>query len=340
MNRERKSRKLGWSTPVAIILLLVIGVGLFGVYLWEKRQQKLEADLYAEEEPFVSARTTLDYDGTEYTLRGDLDTYLLIGLDKYSETLSNPEHYTNNQQADFLFLVVVDKTNKSYSAIHLNRDAMTEITRLGMSGKKIGSFTGQLALSHTFGSGGKDSCRNTVRAVSGYLCDVPIEHYLSLTMDAIPILNDLVGGVEVYVKDDFSAIDPSLVQGQTIRLKGQQALTFVRTRYYVGDSSNLSRMERQQAYLDGLYKQITLKLNEDNGFGTKFASKLVDFSVSDLTTDELAGLAERLKDYTFTGIESIGGEAVRGEEYIEFYTDEADLQALVVRVFFTRARAR
>ena len=340
MSRAGKSRKTSWSTPVAIVLLLVIGVGLFGIHFWENRQKEAEASRYTEEEAFAPARVTLSLDGTDYTVRSDLDTYLLIGLDKVTETLSDPELFTNNQQADFLFLMVVDKTAKSYSAIHLNRDAMTEITRLGMSGKKIGSFTGQLALSHTFGSGGKDSCRNTVRAVSAYLEGVPIEHYLSLTMDAIPVLNDLAGGVTVYVEDDFSAIDPSLVQGQTIRLKGQQALTFVRTRHYVDDSSNLSRMERQRVYLKGLYEQMTLKLHEDDGFGARFASRLVDFSVSDLTTDELSALAERLMDYSFTGIETIRGEAVLGEKYVEFYTDEDDLRDLVVRVFLSPPRTK
>lgn len=340
MRRAGKNRNTSWSTPVTIILLLVIGVGLFGIHFWEKKDRESEAALYPEEEAYAPARVTLTLDGTDYTLRDDLDTYLLIGLDKFSDTLSDPELFTNNQQADFLFLMVVDKTAKSYSAIHLNRDAMTEISRLGLSGKRIGSFTGQLALSHTFGSGGKDSCRNTVRAVSEYLRGIPVEHYLSLTMDAIPVLNDLVGGVTVYIEDDFSAIDPSLVQGQTIRLRGQQALTFVRTRHYVDDSSNLSRMKRQQAYLNGLYDQVSLKLQADDGFAARFASRLVDFSVSDLTTDELSALADRLKDYAFTGIDSIDGEAVLGEKYIEFYTDESDLRDLLIRVFLTPARSQ
>ena len=333
MNRARKSRKTNWSTPVIILLLVVIGVGLFGIHVWEQRQREQEATRYTDEDAFVPSRLTLEYEGKSYVLRNDLDTYLLVGLD----TLSDPELYVNNQQADFLFLMVVDKSNKSYSAIHLNRDTMTEIQRLGMSGKKIGTFTGQLALAHTFGSGGKDSCRNTAQAVSTYLGDVPIEHYVSLTMDAIPVLNDMVGGVTVFVEDDFSAVDPSLKQGENVRLAGQQALTFVRARHYVDDNSNLSRMNRQRSYLNALYEQMEKKMREDEGFGARLASSLMDYSVSDLTTDEMANLAERLKDYRYTGIETIRGEAVLGEKYMEFYTDEDALQELLVRVFFKAA---
>lgn len=337
MRRAYKSRRSNRSTPVIIFLLMVIGVGLLGVHLWEQKQRDKEAALYETEDPSPVERVTLTRDGITYTLRDDLDTYLLIGLDKYTDTLSDPELFTNNQQADFLFLMVVDKTAQTYSAIHLNRDAMTEIQRLGMGGKKIGTFTGQLALSHTFGSGGKDSCRNTVQAVSHYLGGVPVEHYVSLTMDAIPVLNDLAGGVPVFIEDDFSAIDPSLEQGKTIRLRGQQALTFVRTRHYVSDNSNLSRMNRQRTYLNALYEQMEQQLRTDDGFAARLASKLSDYSVSDLTTTELSNLADRLKDYRFVGIDPIRGEAVLGEKYIEFYTDEADLQALLIRTFFREA---
>ena len=341
MNRARNSRKPGRPTLIIIVLLLVIGVGLFGVSQWEKRQVETEiAQFDTTEDEFIPDRVTLEEKGETYVLRDDLDTYLIIGLDKVTDTLSDPEYHTNNQQSDFLFLMVVDKSAKTYSAIHLNRDAMTEIQRLGMSGKKIGTFTGQLALAHTFGSGGKDSCRNTVRAVSHYLLDTPVEHYFSLTMDAIPVLNDLVGGVTVHIDDDFSAIDPSLEQGKDIHLQGQQALTFVRSRWYVDDGSNLSRMNRQREFINALYGQMTQKLQEDNGFAARLASRLADYSVSDLTTTELSNLADKLKDYRFTGIETIQGEAILGEKNMEFYTDESDLRALVLRMFFSADRRK
>ena len=63
-------------------------------------------------------------------------------------------------------------------------------------------------------------------------------------------------------------------------------------------------------------------------------SKLADFNVSDLTSDEMVNLAEKVKDYRFTGIRSIPGEATLGEKYMEFYTDETALQELVMEIFF------
>ena len=123
--------------------------------------------------------------------------------------------------------MIVDKTAHSFSALHINRDTMAEIQRLGVGGVKLDTVTAQLALAHTYGSGGRDSCRNTVQAVSRYLYDVPVQHYFALPMDAIPVLNDLAGGVTVHVDDDFSNTDPSIVQGKDVTLRGDQALTFV-----------------------------------------------------------------------------------------------------------------
>ena len=155
-------------------------------------------------------------------------------------------------------------------------------------------------------------------------------------MDAIPVLNDLVGGVTVHVDDDFSKVDPTIVQGKDITLQGQQALTFVRNRMGVADQTNLSRMNRQREYLNALYRQLSAKLKTEDGFAARLASKLSDYTVSDLTTTELSNMADRMKDYPFTAIYTIRGEAVVGEEVMEFYTDEADLQDLVIRLFFRR----
>lgn len=143
-----------------------------------------------------------------------------MGLDKYAET--EESNYLNNEQSDFLMLLVMNKETGACTPIQLNRDTMTKIQILGVRGDVAGTFTGQLALAHTYGSGERDSCLNTAEAVSNLLYGVDIDHYISITMDGVAILNDLVGGVEVEVMDDFSSIDSTLVQGETVTLMGNQ----------------------------------------------------------------------------------------------------------------------
>ena len=319
-----------------MILIAVIGGGLFAVSYFEKREQSREAEAISASEAASVQPLQLYYNGRWYRLRDGLETCLLLGIDKFSDYAATfvEGDLLNDLQSDVLLLMIEDKAAGSWTALQLNRDTMCEIRRLGISGEKTGTVFQQLALSHTYGSGGKDSCRNSVKAVSRLLYDVPIDHFYAVTMDAIPVLNDLVGGVTVHVDDDLTAADPVLVQGTDVTLHGDQALHFVRARKSVTDGTNLSRMNRQRVFLDALYTQMRTRLQNDSRFALSMANRLADYSTSDLIPEELSELAERLKDEEFRGIQTTMGEAVEGEKYIEFYPDETRLKESVLQLFF------
>ena len=215
-----------------MILIAVIGGGLFAVSYFEKQEQSREAEAISATEVSAAQPLQLYYNGRWYRLLDGLETCLVLGIDKFSDYAATfvEGDLLNDLQSDVLLLMIEDKAAGSWTALQLNRDTMCEIRRLGISGEKTGTVFQQLALSHTYGSGGKDSCRNSVKAVSRLLYDVPIDHYYAVTMDAIPVLNDLVGGVTVHVDDDLTAADPVLVQGTDVTLHGDQALHFVRAR--------------------------------------------------------------------------------------------------------------
>lgn len=335
MRQAHRPKNSKSSVLITALLLAVIGAGFLGIRLYEQRQEAERAALYVDE-PYQSNRIELNYEGVDYRLRDDLDTYLFLGIDKFTDNLPQGEFYRNFQQCDFLFLMIVDHSNKSYSALHINRDTMAEIRQLGLNGQTVGTEIAQLALSHTYGSGGKDSCRNTVWSISRLLYDMPIDHYVSITMDGVPVLNDTVGGVVVHVTDDFSSVDPAIEMGKDIRLVGDQALTFVRTRMSIGDGTNLGRMRRQREYINALYLQMEERMQSDERFGYRLASALSDYVISDLTTDEMSNTANTLRDYRFTTIYSIEGEANYDSHYVEFYPDEAALQQQVIKLFFEK----
>ena len=319
-----------------MILIAVIGGGLFAVSYFEKQEQSREAEAISANEVSAAQPLQLYYNGRWYRLRDGLETCLVLGIDKFSDYAAIFEEgdLLNDLQSDVLLLMIEDKAAGVWTALQLNRDTMCEIRRLGISGEKTGTVFQQLCLSHTYGSGGKDSCRNNVKAVSRLLYDVPIDHYYAVTMDAIPVLNDLVGGVTVHVDDDLTAADPVLVQGTDVTLHGDQALHFVRARMSVADGTNLSRMNRQRVFLDALYTQMRTRLQNDSRFALSMANRLAEYSTSDLIPEELSELAERLKDEEFRGIQTTMGEAVQGEKYLEFYPDEEKLKTEVLSLFF------
>lgn len=324
----------GTAAILAVVLVLLAGMLL--LQRWENTQgapvsSSGEASSVEADAP-VDGREITYYNGTAYAKREDLETVLLLGVDKFEG--ETPEGYLNNQQADFLLLLVMDKQNETCTPIQLNRDTMTQIQILGVTGEPAGTFTGQLALAHTYGSGEEDSCENTVLAVENLLYGVEIDHYVSLTMDGVALLNDLVGGVTVEVLDDFSGIDDSLVQGETVTLKGQQALTYVRSRGGLEDSSNLHRMERQRQYLAALQQQLKAAVQQEDGFTLDALLQLNEYMVSDCTVNQLSDLGDSLATYQVSDILTTPGDAQEGEEFMEFTVDEAALQQLVMDVFY------
>lgn len=275
----------------------------------------------------------VEYQGKIYIPKDNLTTVLIMGLDKF-EREEQILAYTNTMQSDFLLLAVIDEETQTCDLLHLNRDTMTEIPRLGFGGSDTGSFVGQLALAHTYGSGGSDSCLNAVKAVSQFLGGVKIDHYMTLTMEAVGTINDLVGGVTVTLLEDFTAFDPEMEQGKEMTLKGDQALLYVRNRQGVGDESNLSRMERQRQYLSAFYGELMEANRKVNGFLSSTLLKVNDDFQSDCNVNQLEQLSDLLEVCTMNPIVSIEGEAVRGDEYIEFYADEDSVKQTVLSLFY------
>ena len=324
------------GTAAILAEVLVLLAGMLLLQRWENTQDAPVSSpgpsSAVETDAPVDGREITYYNGTAYAKREDLETVLLLGVDKFEG--ETPEGYVNNQQTDFLLLLVMDKENETCTPIQLNRDTMTQIQILGVTGEPAGTFTGQLALAHTYGSGEEDSCENTVLAVENLLYGVGIDHYVSLTMDGVALLNDLVGGVTVEVLDDFSGIDDSLVQGETVTLQGQQALTYARSRGGMEDSSNLRRMERQRQYLSALQQQLKAAVQQEDGFTLDALLQLNEYMVSDCTVDQLSDLGDSLAAYQVSDILTTPGDAQEGEEFMEFTVDEAALQLLVMDVFY------
>ena len=154
-------------------------------------------------------------------------------------------------------------------------------------------------------------------------------------MDAIPIINDMVGGVTVTVEDDFSKADPSLVQGETITLRGEQALHFVRNRLDVADGSNLSRMGRHRAYLHGFEDAFHGAAEKDRELVLKMYDAVHDYLVTDMGSKSISRLASQCQSYENGGVVTVDGAVKMGETFMEFYPDETSLRQVVLDLFYS-----
>ena len=328
MGKKRNDkRKLMRGLAVALLAVFLLTGAFLLLELWEKRQS-----IFPEQK---TENTVYEYNGVEYMKNEDVESFLILGLDKFEDAINN-DSYNNDQRADFLMLLVFDNSEKKFTAVHLNRDTMVNMNVLGVAGQKIGTVNKQLALAHPYGNGRDVSCRNTADAVSELLNGVKVNHYLSITMDAVPILNDLLGGVEVTVLDDFSGIDDTLIKGETVTLHGDHALTYVRERYGLEDSSNSTRMVRQRQYMTAVYDKAMLKIENDDNFVIEASSKLADYIVSDRSVNQLQEIAKKLSQYKFTEIETLEGESVVKDGLMEFRPDADSIDKIVFELFYKK----
>lgn len=333
MDMKHKSRKAAVVLTGCIFAAAALLMFVFGLIeqLISEAENIPAAGLSSAED---SSDGTLYYKNAWYVPEESLETLLVLGIDK---RLDGSEDRAESEQVDFLALLVIDIERERFRILHLNRDTMTDIPMPDAAGIVMGTFRGQLALAHAYGSHDDSRCRNTVRAVENLLFGTEIDHYLSLTMDAVAILNDSIGGVAVTLPVDMESLGKA---GDVVTLTGDQALYYVRERSGLEDSSNLQRMERQQQYISALFAAFseTAENNTENTFETLL--HINEYMVSDYTAEQLSSLIEKLGGYTYDGILTLAGEAVQRNEYMEFRIDEAAARQTVVDLFYHPADSR
>lgn len=267
-----------------------------------------------------------------------VQTYLFIGTDKSGNEDAEGEEY-HGSMADALMLVVVDKEEKTYGILQLNRDTITEVPMLLQDGSANASAQMQLCTAHWYGKDKAASCDNTVETVSKMLGGLPIDGYYALKMDAMPLLNHEVGGVTVTLEDDMTKLDPAMKKGTTLTLTDRQAELLMQSRYTMEDDRNTQRMRRQQIFLKAFMKKIK-KQNAGNVNATvKLYDRLRPYATTDIKMNDLTALLKDMQGYTDKGIITIDGTSKIGEKlhdgkkHWEFYMDEDSLETSMKQLY-------
>ena len=283
-------------------------------------------------------RPSITYGGASYPLKRNMSSLLLIGTDNYiddDKQVYDDEYYHNFNLADFLVILVFDHDRKTVTPFQVGRDTMCEVTRMNIAGQPLESRIMQITLSHSYGTGKEDSCINTRNCIEKLLFQVPIDNFLAFTMDTVPLINDLVGGVTVTLESDIPPLGSQFVKGATVTLKGKNALTFVRYRDKTLMDGNLTRMANQRLYLDGFTDAARKAAGEDADLAIKAFKLANPFLCTDLTVDQIQRIADDLLAYEIQPFVTPDGvyELRSGENFPGFYVDEASLWSCVKSTF-------
>ena len=295
--------------------------------------------LFEEEtEAPVKAVGSVKLNKKTYCYYHQIESYLFLGTDYTGNGHSGTGDYVGDM-ADFLTLLVIDRTDKKYSVLQLNRDTMTKVRLIQKNGEGRATATQQLCTAHWYGGNVKHSDRNTLETVEKLLGGIKINGYYTLSMEYIPEINKAVGGVEVTIEDDFSDADPSLEKGKTLTLTDEQAVHYIHDRMNVGDGENTSRMRRQKLYMEKWYEKALRKLKEEPNWVNSLYREFMEISSTNLKGRDISKIVNRISSYSSEGIKTIDGTVKLGKalgdglEHTEFYLSQDSLVSVMKELY-------
>jgi len=315
---------------VDLVLLILLAAAVYFAQTEKNEIPETQDDVDSYYARFI------EHDGQVYPVKRGIQTLLLIGKDAMEgrRPVSDVETFYNDDLADFLLVLAFDHENKTVTPLEINRDTMCDVPWLSVNGLVGGYARLQVTMAHIFGTGKQDSSKNVVTAVTGLLYGAPIDHYFTFSMDTVPIINDLVGGVTVTLEDDVPSLGPDYVKGNTITLKGNEALRFVRARDVSVIDSNVSRMGHQRLYMNAFINQAGAKLKQDQDFILRAYDKVERFLITDLTVETVSELINDFYEYEVLPIQTYSGTYSWSEvETAQFEPDAESLWACVQNTF-------
>ena len=340
MNGKKKTMRAVIEIIIAVLVIIAVYFIIRGMDRHDVRirQAATENEMQRVWKEFQEKPVSIKLHKKTWKFAHPVQTYLFIGTDKSGNEDAEGEEY-HGSMADALMLVVVDKEEKTYGILQLNRDTITEVPMLLQDGSANASAQMQLCTAHWYGKDKAASCDNTVETVSKMLGGLPIDGYYALKMDAMPLLNHEVGGVTVTLEDDMTKLDPAMKKGTTLTLTDRQAELLMQSRYTMEDDRNTQRMRRQQIFLKAFMKKIKKQNAGDINATVKLYDRLRPYATTDIKMNDLTALLKDMQGYpdkgiiTIDGTSKIGEKLHDGKKHWEFYMDEDSLETSMKQLY-------
>lgn len=336
-----KNKNIPFLILSVALVLVLIGVLILAINHDRTANHVIPPSTDTESEyPEKWQEGVISYKDKQYKFNSDISTYLFLGIDK--ETPDAPVNGTaTGGQSDAMFLLVMNEREESLSIISIHRNTMTRVELFGESGTSLGKVTAQICTQHSFGDGERLSGSRTIDAVAYLFRNLPIKGYISVTMGAMPVVNDAVGGVEVTVLEDVvnASAGVNLKAGERVTLQGLEAYYYLRARDIDVFDSATNRLRRQEQYIVGLMSE--LKEAAQSG-----RSKVLDIyeAIEEhiVTNVDMIDFISELETYEYNeeNLYTVPGETVMGEKFEEYHVDEDALYDLIIQVFYEEVPAK
>ncbi len=266
---------------------------------------------------------TVYHNGKAYIYNDKLINILLLGVDKNSDSSKT------QGQADALYLASINTDDSTVKVVSISRNTFCLTDVLDASGKSFGEQEQQICLAYAVGNNDVNASENCVRAASRLLYNIPINGYYTIFMDSVSDIVNSVGGVTVKIPSDTENPTFADRRGETVTLKGNEALVFLKMR----GESNGPRMERQKEFMTSFLSSARQAVKKDIRLPFKTASKLADESVTSIAFDSVLYLATEGLNSSFSFVNIEGEYSIKDE--LEIFTpNEEQLRNLVINNFY------
>lgn len=285
----RRGRILAWGAGVTSVV--VLGIGGVGAWVYNDLNNNINS---------ADVDDKLGGDRPENLSPGSKNI-MIVGSDSRDGANAKYGKDLTTMQSDTLMVLHIPADRKWASVVSFPRDSWVEIPSCE-KGDGSTSSPHHFKINEAFALGGSSgkvaeaaACSiKTVEANTG----LRIDHFMTVDFSGFKGMVDALEGIEVCPKqaihDEKAHLD---LEAGCQTVKGEKALGYVRTRYSVGDGSDIGRIGRQQEFMDALAKKAKSKLTSpDAMYG------FLQSITKSLTTDPdmagiqpLYGLADELK---------------------------------------------
>lgn len=301
--RARALRITGFS----LAGLLLLGAGAAGWAYWQLDDNISSVDINGALGDDRPARPLTTESAAEPLPTGPLNI-LVLGSDSRSgeenRELGGGEGGT--ARSDTAMVVHLDAGRTAATVVSIPRDTLVDRPSCPLpDGESTRPASGAM-FNSAYEVGGPVCAVKTVET----LTDVRMDHYVEIDFAGFARLVDALGGVTVTTEEDIDDDRSHLtLDAGTHHLDGTDALALARTRYDIGDGSDLGRIELQQLLVKALLEQVG---RQDLLTSPARLYEVADAATGSLTTDtgldslsELTRFGQSLKGLASHGVTTV-----------------------------------
>lgn len=225
--KHSKNKKINpWikgSLIVGSILICILLIGAFTVYRTLGKMQQVSVD---------TSDLSINYEEIqEFENHEEIINIALFGIDSEDGVAG---------RSDAIMVATIDPIHNKLKLTSIMRDSYVNIPDKGMD-----------KINHAYAFGGPQLAIKTINENFG----LDIADYMSVNFTSLPVIIDILGGVEINITDEEVPHIPGVTSAGTYTLNGDQALSYSRIRYASG--GDYVRTERQRTVLNALFNKAS-----------------------------------------------------------------------------------